>query len=165
MKQQLPSSSKSLGVVTRLDAGKTDGPLASLVGARDAIRRLKGEHGGKLPGPVRVLVQGGLYEMAEPLRLAPEDSGTEEDPITFAAHPRAEGSNPPTLSGGVMLGGWKVDDDSVGVGQGEYRRLDRGRHIGHEANPLVVAHDAGIQHIRHAAGLSRVGQPERQERQ
>ena len=38
------------GTLATPNAGRTDGPLASLAGARDAIRRLKGRPGG-LPNP------------------------------------------------------------------------------------------------------------------
>jgi hypothetical protein len=48
-------------------------PVASLIGARDAVRRLRAE--GKA-GPVRVVVADGTYRVAEPLVLMPEDGGT-----------------------------------------------------------------------------------------
>src|SRR6056297_1084784 len=48
-------------------------PVASLIGARDAVRRLRA--GGKA-GPVRVVVAGGTYRFAEPLVLSPEDGGS-----------------------------------------------------------------------------------------
>ena len=41
----------------------TDGPLASLAGARDALRRLK--DGGALTGPATVYVRGGTYTQRE----------------------------------------------------------------------------------------------------
>ena len=54
---------------------QTDGPLASLTGARDAVRRLK-EHG--LRGaPVRVQFAGGTYALTAPVEFLTEDSGTE----------------------------------------------------------------------------------------
>ena len=45
------------GRIERPNAGRTDGPLASLAGARDAVRRLKSR--GPLAEPVRVVVAGG----------------------------------------------------------------------------------------------------------
>ena len=45
------------GKLAKASAGGTDGPLASLAAARDAVRKLK--TGGRLPGPVKVIVAGG----------------------------------------------------------------------------------------------------------
>jgi len=75
----------------------TDGPLASLAGARDAIRALKAR--GDAAGPVMVLVRGGAYTLTEPFVLAPGDSGTEEAPITYAAFP----GDAPVFSGGRRI--------------------------------------------------------------
>ncbi|MEI6503014.1 MAG: hypothetical protein WCP21_18550, partial [Armatimonadota bacterium] len=41
------------------NAAKTDGPLATLTSARDAIRKLKA--GGPLAAPVEVRLRGGVY--------------------------------------------------------------------------------------------------------
>ena len=64
---------------------KTDGPVASLTGARDAVRRLKAQ--GPLTEPVTVKISPGAYAMAEPLVLEPQDSGTEQAPITYQGVP------------------------------------------------------------------------------
>ncbi|MFH1269152.1 MAG: right-handed parallel beta-helix repeat-containing protein, partial [Planctomycetota bacterium] len=79
---------------------RTDGPLATLEGARDAIRQLKR---GGLKEPIRVVVRGGVYPLAEPLVFTPEDSGAEACPITYAAHP----GETPILSGGKEITAWK----------------------------------------------------------
>lgn len=89
-----------------------NGPLASLTGARDAIRHLRAEHDGRLPGPVRVQVQPGFYTMETPLRLEPGDSGTEESPIRFEASPGVDPLDAPVISGGVRLKNWSVSGDS-----------------------------------------------------
>lgn len=60
---------------------KTDGPVASLQGARDAIRKVKAR--GPLTEPVTVSISKGAYEMTEPLVLGPGDSGTAETPIVY----------------------------------------------------------------------------------
>lgn len=66
-----------------------NGPLATITGARDAIRALK--QAGALPkGGVIVELQAGVYEMAAPLELTAEDSGTAEAPIVYMAKPGAE---------------------------------------------------------------------------
>jgi hypothetical protein len=50
-----------------------------------------------------VLVRGGTYVLSEPLRFGPEDSGTREHHVVYAAYP---GENP-VLSGGRAIAGWK----------------------------------------------------------
>jgi len=56
------------------NAAKTDGPLATLKGARDELRRMR--NSGALPaGPVTVNVHHGRYEQSAPLALEAEDSG------------------------------------------------------------------------------------------
>ena len=88
--------------------GTADQPLATLQGARDAVRRLK-EAG--LTAPVEVIVHGGTYYFDEPLVLTPQDSGTAECPVTYRA---AEGEEV-TLSGGVPLEGWRKGEGEAWV--------------------------------------------------
>lgn len=80
---------------------QSDGPLASLTGARDAIRRLKSE--GKLAGPSRVVVADGDYLLTEPIVFQPQDSGTASAPISYSAAPGAR----PVFSGGRRIEGWQ----------------------------------------------------------
>jgi len=89
------------GTVERPNAAKTDGPLASLTGARDAVRKLKAR--GPLDQPVRILVAGGTYPLREALVFTPEDSGTEQCPVTYEAAPGAQ----PVFSGGQPITGFK----------------------------------------------------------
>jgi hypothetical protein len=82
----------------------TDGPFASIAGARDALRKLRA--GGAPPRPVEVRVRGGLYRPTEPIVFAPQDSGTELSPVSYVAYP----GETPILSGGVPVSGftpWK----------------------------------------------------------
>ncbi|MBM3892043.1 MAG: right-handed parallel beta-helix repeat-containing protein, partial [Verrucomicrobia bacterium] len=79
---------------------KTDGPFATITRARDAVRALKA--GGELKEPVTVQIRGGRYWLREPLVFAPEDSGTEKCPITYAAAPGER----PVFSGGRDIAGW-----------------------------------------------------------
>src|SRR5260370_34374101 len=69
------------GRLTKPNAGHTDGPLASLAGARDAIRKLKAQ--GAVTKPIRVLVSDGLYWLTEPLVCTTEDSGTEPARVSY----------------------------------------------------------------------------------
>ncbi len=86
----------------RIEAPKgDDGPLATLAGARDAVRALKRD--GKLAGPVTVLIRGGTYRLGEPVVFGPADSGSADCPIVYAAYPGEE----PVVSGGREIGGWR----------------------------------------------------------
>lgn len=89
------------GRLARPNAARGDGPLATLSGARDAIRKLKAA--GPLNGPVRVLVQSGRYEIAGPLELTLEDTGSANAPISYEA---ALGAMP-VFSGGRLIRGWQ----------------------------------------------------------
>jgi parallel beta-helix repeat protein len=80
---------------------RTDGPFATLARARDAVRSLKAS--GAATTPIRVLMRGGTYVLQESLVFGPEDSGTLEAPITYAAYPGEK----PILSGGLAIKGWK----------------------------------------------------------
>ncbi|MBP7933799.1 MAG: right-handed parallel beta-helix repeat-containing protein [Phycisphaerae bacterium] len=87
--------------------GKTDGPLASLQGARDAIRKLKEK--GAPAGPVQVLVAEGTYPMTDALLLEAGDGGTEAAPIVYAAQKGAR----PVFDGGRRITGFTVGSDGV----------------------------------------------------
>jgi beta-glucuronidase len=75
----------------------TAGRPCSVEAARDAARTVTGR-------AVRVELQGGTYELTEPLKLGPEDSG-----VTWTAAPDAD----PVLSGGRALSGWTVNGDGT----------------------------------------------------
>jgi hypothetical protein len=95
------------GRLQRPNRDRTDGPLASLAGARDAVRRLKAKS--PLTEPVRVVVAEGRYTLNETLTLTPDDSGAEERPISFEAAPGAK----PVISGGRLVTGWREHDSGV----------------------------------------------------
>jgi hypothetical protein len=96
------------------NAEGTDGPLASMARARDAIRALKAA--GQLSAPVRVLVRGGVYYLDETLAFGPEDSGSEGLVISYEAFPgerpelvggrRIEGFQPGKEDGSRVFGGY-----------------------------------------------------------
>ncbi|MCC6446352.1 MAG: right-handed parallel beta-helix repeat-containing protein [Armatimonadetes bacterium] len=88
----------------RMAASGNDGPLASLTGARNRIRQIKAEWGEVLREPVRVIIRKGTYSITEPLVLEPQDSGTKECPIVYAAeNPKRK----PVISGGRRIAGWR----------------------------------------------------------
>jgi hypothetical protein len=95
------------GRLARPNSTRTDGPLATLTGARDALRKLRAA--GDLNGPARVLAAGGCYTLTGPLVLAPEDSGTAQAPVSFEA---ARGARP-VFSGGRVIRGWEKGADGV----------------------------------------------------
>ena len=82
------------------NAGGTDGPLASLAGARDAIRAAAAA--GAL-GAVTVHIRGGVYRMEAPFVLEPQDSGTAEAPVVYEAAPGER----PVFSGGRVITGFR----------------------------------------------------------
>jgi len=81
-------------------------PFATLARARDVVRELKRTE----TGPLTVLVRGGTYYQDEPLVFGPEDSGTAEAPVTYAAYP----GELVTISGGRQLDcKWKPWKDGI----------------------------------------------------
>jgi len=87
----------------RLDTpneSRTDGPLATLAGARDAIRELK--RTGALDQPLTVWIRDGRYQLTEPVVFGPEDSA----PVTYASYPGEEA----VLDGGKKIEGWRVEE-------------------------------------------------------
>lgn len=62
--------------------GTVEQPFATLQAAQNAIRNDKSKG---LKAPVEVIIMGGVYYLDEILELNPEDSGTEETPVTWRA--------------------------------------------------------------------------------
>ena len=87
------------GKPERPNAAGTDGPLATLAGARDAVRRLKAQ--GPLKEAVHVSVAAGTYPLTETLVFEPQDSGTSQAPIVY----QAAGARGPSLPAGGRSAG------------------------------------------------------------
>lgn len=87
---------------------RTDGPFATLIGARNAIRELKREEGGLPTGGVIVEVAEGVYEFDDALELNGEDSGAANASTVYRAPPGVE----VRLVGGRFISGWKVVADA-----------------------------------------------------
>ena len=98
-------------------SGTKEQPLASLQGARDAIRKLKSER--QVDKPVMVTIMGGSYQMMEPFVLLPQDGGTLENPVVYRA---AEGSKV-EFSGGRRITGFKVN--KYGIWEVHLRQPDQ----------------------------------------
>lgn len=84
-----------------------DGPFATLVAARDAVREMKAKN--RLKNPVTVMVREGKYFLRHTLVLNDGDSGTRECLIAYMAYPGEK----PILSGGKKLTGWKPYKDNI----------------------------------------------------
>ncbi|MBI9061897.1 MAG: right-handed parallel beta-helix repeat-containing protein [Marinilabiliaceae bacterium] len=87
--------------------GTQDQPLATLTGARDAVRSYKKCN--QVTAPITVMIKGGRYEMTEPLVLKSEDGGTAEYPIIY----KAEKGTTPLFSGGKKITGFKVNENGI----------------------------------------------------
>ena len=90
-----------------INPGTVDKPFATLGRARDAVRE---RIAGGLKGDVTVLIRSGTYELSETLALGPDDSGTDEHAVTYAAFPGEQ----VVISGGRRISGWKVRKDGGG---------------------------------------------------
>jgi CubicO group peptidase (beta-lactamase class C family) len=110
------------------DPTGNDGPFATVGRARDAVRALL--KSSREPRSVRVVLRGGTYNLEQPLEFRPEDSGTEETPIVYAAAVGEE----VVLSGGRRITNgrwdqvyglkvWATDLPDVKAGQWRFRQL------------------------------------------
>lgn len=97
------------GTLAQPNAGGTDGPVATLAGARDALRRARGA--GPAAEPARVVVAEGRYALSEPLVLTPADGGTAQAPVRYEAAPGAR----PVFSGGRAIRGFRPAADGLWV--------------------------------------------------
>ncbi len=89
------------GRLTRPNPTGTDGPLATLTGARDAIRKARALS----VGSATVFVRGGTYQLDAPFILEPPDSGTANAPVMYIRYQDER----PIFSGGARIAGWRVN--------------------------------------------------------
>lgn len=92
------------GKLPRPDSAGGDGPLATLEGARNAVRRLR-SHGVK--GAVEVKIAGGQYSLSRPVVFGPQDGGADGAPVVY----KALGAARPVFSGGRRISGFKKQTD------------------------------------------------------
>ncbi len=78
---------------------RTDGPLSTILAAQERVRE---EVAKGLTGNLKVLIRSGTYYLPEGLELTPQDSGTKQYSVTFAAYPNENA----TLVGGIRLHNW-----------------------------------------------------------
>ena len=88
--------------------GTKEQPFATIEAARAALRLLKGSHG--LPtGGVTVWIRGGDYRLERPIVFQPEDSGTADRPITYAAYQ----DETPFFHGSRSIQNWTKDEHGL----------------------------------------------------
>lgn len=86
---------------------RTDGPLATIAGARRRLRELRGLAPGRSPQPTRAIsepmtvsIRGGRYELSGPVVF----DNTDTYPVTFTAYRNEK----PVFDGGRLITGWTV---------------------------------------------------------
>jgi hypothetical protein len=113
------------GKLDRPNAARSDGPLASLVGARDAIRRAKAQ--GPSVAAIRVVIADGVYRLTAPVVFRPQDGGSPAAPVVYEA---AKGAQP-MFSGARPIAGfqpgpkgvWSVQVPEVAAGRWYFEQL------------------------------------------
>jgi hypothetical protein len=95
------------GTLSQPNATVSDGPFATVVRARDAVRSLKTR--GPVKEPVTVFLREGVYRVPSAIEFTPDDSGTETTPITYAA---MKGEHP-VISGGRPITGWQKGEGQI----------------------------------------------------
>ena len=81
-----------------------DGPLATLEGAKIAVRELKSQQH-NINRPIQIMLRGGTYFLSRPVLFKPEDSGGINQPIVYQSYPRERA----IISGGKIITGWRQE--------------------------------------------------------
>lgn len=108
------------GRLTTANADKTDGPLATLNGARLAVRKLRAADSTAYSIVVRIAE--GRYELTEPVTFESDDSGIQNAPTVYMAVTGAR----PVFSGGRLITGFTSRKDGLweahvpGVAEGKW---------------------------------------------
>jgi hypothetical protein len=95
------------GRLEQPNSERTDGPLATLGGARDRIRQLRVI--ARIAEPIRIVIADGRYTLSEPFVLEPLDSGMGELAISYEA---AAGARP-VFTGGRVITGFKPGRNGI----------------------------------------------------
>jgi hypothetical protein len=83
--------------------GTKDKPLATLTSALRKARELRRLNDASIANGIHIIINGGTYQLYEPVFIRPEDAGTATSPTYIEAVPGEQ----PVLSGGVQISGWK----------------------------------------------------------
>lgn len=92
-------SDKWSGTLAEPNALASDGPFATLVRARDAVRAVKSRQA----TDIVVLVRAGTYRLDETVVFGLEDSGVSDSTVTYAAYP----GETPVFSSGREIKDWR----------------------------------------------------------
>lgn len=84
--------------------GSVERPVASLRRALDRAREIRAADAAP-SAPVEIVVADGRYELAGPVVIEAEDSGSEKSPTVI----RAAAGASPVFSGGRVIRGWRVE--------------------------------------------------------
>jgi len=95
------------GQIEQPNSTKTDGPLATLNGARDRLRQLRPI--ARIPEPIRVIIADGRYTLSEPFVLEPQDSGVGQLTVSYEAAPGTR----PVFTGGRTITGFKRGENGI----------------------------------------------------
>jgi Right handed beta helix region len=87
----------------------TDGPFATLDGARLALRNLRESRSVSLNLPVIIYIRQGSYSLKKTILFEPKDSGTYNAFITYVAFPGEK----PILNSGQRISNWKKVDSAL----------------------------------------------------
>ncbi|NQU43998.1 right-handed parallel beta-helix repeat-containing protein, partial [bacterium] len=87
-------------------ADGSNGPLATLTAARDAVRKMRREAPGEA---IEVQLRDGVWRLEETLVLGPEDSGVGGAAVVWRNYPGER----PVISGGRLVSGWRKLDAPV----------------------------------------------------
>jgi len=85
------------------NSGTQQQPLATVAMALRKARELRRLNDEPIKGGIYIKVLVGVYQLAEPLFVRPEDSGTADSPTII----EGEGIGKTVLSGGVTITGWR----------------------------------------------------------
>ncbi len=89
------------------NSGTIDSPLATLAGARDAVRKINGS----VSGDIVVNFRGGTYRQTEPVTFDLKDSAKGDSRIIYQAYK----DEVPVISGAQQVTGWSKYNDKLYV--------------------------------------------------
>lgn len=101
-------------------------PLRSLDMALRKAREMRRLSDPAAKDGIHIIIQNGFYTLEEPVRIRPEDSGTQQSPTVI----RSAAAGNPILSGGKAIKGWvkkgniwEADAPAIGTGIIDFRQL------------------------------------------
>lgn len=94
------------GTLPDANHDQSDGPLQSLLAARDRLRALHAA--GKAADGAEIRLRAGTYHIAAPLELHAEDGGSPEAPVTWRAHD----AEVAVISGALPVTGWTLENET-----------------------------------------------------